>query len=311
MAKKINRDAESIIKLLSMGYKQKEIVKILHLKKQKVSYWAVKLKKNKMESKKRRKKLKNIYVSRIIKWARNKTTSSMSCRKISSMINSILDKRKEVDQRNRPISISYRTINNYLSEYYGKPKKIRKAFYLSEEQMKKRVQFCQNLLNKNINFDGIMFTDECKVSLSSYTNNWIRLEPDMKKKLKQGEKEAYELINRPIKKFENSIMIAGGISYHGLSKLIFIDGTMNNFAYGQTLLFFKEDIDEIDKKKKVNLIFEQDGTLAHKSKSNIYLLNKLFKEGGWIQNPPNSPELTYPIEDFWAIIKPRVKKKKS
>ena len=45
-----------------------------------------------------------------------------------------------------------------------------------------------------------------------------------------------------MKKFEDSIMIAGGISFYGLSNLLFLDGSMNSFAYGQTLLFFKEDI---------------------------------------------------------------------
>ena len=83
MVKKINRDAESIIKLLSLGYKQKQIVQILNLKKQKVSYWAIKLREKKFETKKRRKKLKDIYLSRVIKWAKNKTTSAMGCRKIS------------------------------------------------------------------------------------------------------------------------------------------------------------------------------------------------------------------------------------
>ena len=158
----------------------------------------------------------------------------MSWRKISLMINSVLSKRKEVNKRNKPITISYRTINNYLKEYYGKPRKIRKAFYLSEEQMKKRVQFCEEILKRGINFDTIMFTDECKVSLSSYTNDWIRLEPEFQKKLKNGEKEPYELINRPIKKFEDSIMIAGRISRHGIGKLIILDEKMDNFAYGQT-----------------------------------------------------------------------------
>ena len=69
MVKKINRDAESIIKLLSIGYRQKQIVQILNLKKQKVSYWAIKLREKKFETKKRRKKLKDIYLSRVIKWA--------------------------------------------------------------------------------------------------------------------------------------------------------------------------------------------------------------------------------------------------
>ncbi len=30
---------------------------------------------------------------------------------------------------------------------------------------------------------------------------------------------------------------------------------------------------------------------------------------GWIQNPPNSPDLAYPIEDLWGIIKPRIKRR--
>ena len=45
-----------------------------------------------------------------------------------------------------------------------------------------------------------MFTDECKISLSPYTHDWIRLEPSMQEKLRKGEKEAYDLNNRPIKK---------------------------------------------------------------------------------------------------------------
>ena len=52
MVKKINRDAESIIKLLSLGYKQKQIVQILNLKKQKVSYWAIILREQNFETKK-------------------------------------------------------------------------------------------------------------------------------------------------------------------------------------------------------------------------------------------------------------------
>ena len=59
MAKKINRDVESIKTLLSRGYKQKEITKILNLKKQKVSYWATH---DIQQSQNRRKKLKNIYI---------------------------------------------------------------------------------------------------------------------------------------------------------------------------------------------------------------------------------------------------------
>ena len=56
-------------------------------------------------------------------------------------------------------------------------------------------------------------------------------------------------------------------------------------------------------------MFEQDGARAHTSKSNINLLNTLFTSDGWIQNPPNSPDIAYPIETLWATLKKRVKKR--
>ena len=75
-------------------------------------------------------------------------------------------------------------------------------------------------------------------------------------------------------------MIRSGISYHILRKLIILNGTMNNFAYGQTLLFFKEDLESNSKKYKIKLLLEQDGAPAHKNKSNLHLLDKLFCESG-------------------------------
>lgn len=59
MVKKINRDTES-----SLGYKQKYIVKMLNLKKQKVSYWA---NHEISPSQKKKKKLNDVYISRIDK----------------------------------------------------------------------------------------------------------------------------------------------------------------------------------------------------------------------------------------------------
>ena len=57
------------------------------------------------------------------------------------------------------------------------------------------------------------------------------------------------------------------------------------------------------------MILEQDGATCHASKTNIFLLDKLFKDSGWIQNPPKSPDLAFPIEKIWGIIKPRVKRR--
>ena len=47
--------------------------------------------------------------------------------------------------------------------------------------------------------------------MGCYTHDSIRLSDDNKKKLKKGDKEAFKLINKEEKKFEPSILIAGGI----------------------------------------------------------------------------------------------------
>ena len=78
--------------------------------------------------------------------------------------------------------------------------KNKKGILLIGRPNEKRVQFCEEILKRKINYDNIMFTDECKVNLTSYTNDWIRLEPEMQNKLKNEEKEPYELINSPMKK---------------------------------------------------------------------------------------------------------------
>ena len=88
--------------------------------------------------------------------------------------------------------------------------------------------------------ERVMFTDETKIELANYTHDSIRLSPQTLEKLKKGEEEeAYNLVDGPQRKFEKSLMLAGGISYHGLTKLIILDGTLNEFSYGQGLLFYK------------------------------------------------------------------------
>ena len=241
--------------------------------------------------------------------AKNKPTSSMSCRKIARMINNVLRLKNERDNKGNILSISYKTVNNILKDYYGKPKKIRKVFYLSEKNKEQRFQFCKMILERKINFDEIMFTDESKISMGSYTHDFIRLDPKDQEKLKTGERDVYSLINRAEHKFECSIIIAGGICFYGTTKLIIVNGTMNNFAYGQTLLFYEEDMKKISQKYGKKLILEQDGPTAHTCKINKHLLEKLFTKDGWIQNPPNSSDLAYPIEDLWGIIKPRIKRR--
>ena len=81
---------------------------------------------------------------------------------------------------------------------------------------------------------------------------------------------------------------------------------MTDFAYGQTLLYYKKNFDEFKLKNK-NIIFEQDRASTHTSGANKILANALFGKNNWILCPPNSPDLAYPIETLWANLKKNVK----
>ena len=117
-----------------------------------------------------------------------------------------------------------------------------------------------------------------------YTHDSIRLS-DNKTKLKKGDKEAFKLINKEEKKFEPSILIAGGIYSGGLTGWIINEGTLNEFAYAQVLLFYKDSYKELKSYRKI------------------------IRENSLIQNPPNYPDLAYPNEYIWAYIKLRIKRR--
>ena len=104
-----------------------------------------------------KKKLSQKYVKKILDLASNKTTSQMDSKKMSSIINKELERDKIFDSNGNLQTISYRNICRNLNEEIGHPIKIRKSFYLSTEQMKKRVEFCKQVLNRGIKFDQVMF----------------------------------------------------------------------------------------------------------------------------------------------------------
>ena len=87
------------------------------------------------------------------------------------------------------------------------------------------------MLEMGISGKQIMFTDETQIKTGAFIKDSIRLSPENKEKLKTGKKEAFELINRTEKKYESSIMVAGGICSQGLSRLILVQNTVNEFVY--------------------------------------------------------------------------------
>ena len=247
----------------------------------------------------KKRKLPDKYIQKIIGLAKDKTTSTMSSARITKYINLMLQR----DKMN--MTISKATVCRILKKEYGKPRKIKKVFYLNQKQKEQRLKFCQMILEKGIKGEQIFFTDETKIEMGSNINDHIRLSKENQQKLVEGDEDAYKLVNRPQKKFELSLIVAGGISSKGLSDLIFLEGPENEFSYAQILLYYKDNLDKF----KGRIYFEQDCATPHTSAANKALIGKLFGEKAFLQNPPNSPDIAYPIETLWGYLKPRIKKR--
>ena len=153
--------------------------------------------------------------------------------------------------------ISYSYVNKLLLNKFGRPYRGINTILLKEEHIKQRLEFSEFILEKGIKAKDIIFTDECRVILFPKINpkiNIIRFNQEDKKNIHSYEVNKKRSFFRP--KFEVGIMIAGGISYHGLSKLIILDGTLNEFSYGQGLLFYKDDINSLNLKHNSNIYLE-------------------------------------------------------
>ena len=99
MVKKLNELGVTIKKLLAKGYSQILVAR----------------------------KLGDKYIKEIIALAENKTTSSMSSNRIANIIN------KKLKEDGLNLSITKMTVCRILKQEYGKPRKIKKVFYLSKK----------------------------------------------------------------------------------------------------------------------------------------------------------------------------------
>ena len=290
------------------GMKPKDIAALFHLSKQRVNYWIHR----EIKNRKRRTKLNRREINMIIKWARDKLIleKQVSAKNMQIKFNKLPRKLKE-KKINKKISLS--TSNRILNKFIGKPRVIRKVFYLKPNDKKLRVQFCKFMKENNITPENIFFTDESIFPLQAYMNrgtNKIRLSKKTRRKIRAGNEESNNLISREYHKFNNSIMVSGGICNEGLGELIFHSGNVNSFAYKQVLKYYKEDLNRFPSK-----IFQQDGARSHCSKLSRNMIQFLFKDrfiptwdGFKLNNklipkwPPNSPDLSA-IEIIWGIIK--------
>ena len=62
-----------------------------------------------------------------------------------------------LDKKGKILTISKRSVNRILKKKYGKPRRVKKVFYLPEAQTIKRVKFCKEILKMGIEGKNIFF----------------------------------------------------------------------------------------------------------------------------------------------------------
>ena len=290
------------------GMKAKAIADLFKITKQRVNYWIH----HSIKKRTRRTKLTRKEISKIVKWARDKPIIEcrVSAKNIQAKFNKLPKRMKEGKKK----KISLSTANRILNKYISKPKIIRNVFFLKPADRQLRVEFCKFMRDNNIGPENLFFTDESVFPLWSYMNkgtNKIRISKKTRKKLKAGNEKAIDLVIRPKHKFNNGILVSGGMCNLGLGNIIFHSGTVNSFSYEQVLHFYREDLDKYPSK-----FFQQDGARSHSSKSSRNTIQSLFEDRfipTWEKGPklnehfiprwpPNSPDLSG-IEIIWSIIK--------
>ena len=145
------KNAIVIKEYFSAGMKPKDIAKLFNLSKQRVNYMIH----SSIRDQKRRSKLTRKGINIIVEWAKNKPImeKKVSEKIIQIKFNKLSKKFKDNKKKKiNSLSAAYRLINKYI----GKPRVIRKDFYLKQNEKKLRVKFC---------------TGESIFSLYSYMNN--------------------------------------------------------------------------------------------------------------------------------------------
>ena len=133
-------------------------------------------------------------------------------------------------EQGRNLKISHMTTRRILNKNIGKPRKIQKVCSINQKKKDERIKFCKKILELNLEGKDIFFTDESIMDIIPFVNEKIRLSKENSEKVKKGDPEALKLLGKEADKYPKQILIAGGISFYGLSDLIVVDGTMTDFA---------------------------------------------------------------------------------
>ena len=147
--KKLTQKGSAFRFQIDRGMSNSEILKSLGVPESTVRYY--RKRPDNLEIKKAS-KLPKKFIDEIYKMASNKTTLEMPGGLIAIKINEKLKRQNIRDKNGKLLSISKSQVNRILKKKYGKPLKIRKVFYLNEDAKKKRLTFCQRIVE--MEFEG-------------------------------------------------------------------------------------------------------------------------------------------------------------
>ncbi len=184
------------------------------------------------------------------------------------------------------LTVSESTVKRARRELGWVAKKTRYCALISETNQEKRVQWCeQQTESGDLDFENVLWTDECTVQLESHRRITFH---------KLGQTVRYKMRA----KHPPKINVWAGISCRGATKVVVFCGTLTATRYVDILEVGL--LPFLDTYYPDNHRFQQDNDPKHTSRYAQWW----YEEKGinWFKTPASSPDLN-PIELIWHSLK--------
>jgi len=194
-------------------------------------------------------------------------------------------------------NVSPRTMQRYLGALDLKSCVAKKIPLLTKKHKESRLALANEWANWTIKrFRSVIFSDECKFNLFS---------SDGRARCWRGDGKRLQEKNciPTVKHGGGSVMVWGCISYHGVGRLVIIDGIMDAIQYRRILA---ENLEESANQMGLadGWVFQQDNDPKHTSKkAKEFFTENKFNVLKW---PSQSPDMN-PIEHVWAWMKSKLR----